>query len=53
MILVVALAFIAIARTAVHGSFEIIFHSIGGILLASAHLVNRYLCKTCPACENQ
>lgn len=53
LILVVALAFLAIARTAAHGSFEIIFHSGGGILLASAHLVNRHLCKTCPACENQ
>lgn len=51
LILVVALAFIATGRTAVEGTFEIVFHSVGGILLASAHLVNRHLCKTCPACE--
>ncbi len=51
LILIVALAFIAIARTVVEGTFEVVFYSIGAILLASAHLVNRYLCKTCPACE--
>ncbi len=51
LILIVALAFIVISRTAVEGSFEVVFYSIGGILLASAHLVNRHLCKTCPACE--
>ena len=51
LILIVALAFIATARTAVEGTFEVVFYSIGAILLASAHLVNRYLCKTCPACE--
>lgn len=51
LILVVALAFIATGRTAVEGTFEVVFHSAGGILLASAHLANRHLCKTCPACE--
>ncbi len=51
LILIVALAFIATARTAVEGTFEVVFYSIGAILIASAHLVNRYLCKTCPVCE--
>ena len=51
LILIVALAFIATARTVVEGTFEVVFYSIGGILLATAHLVNRHLCKTCPACE--
>ncbi len=51
LILIVALAFIVTSRTAVEGSFEVVFYSIGGILLASAHLVNRHLCKTCPAGE--
>ena len=51
LILIVALAFIATARTAVEGTFEVVFYSIGAISLASAHLVNRHLCKTCPVCE--
>ena len=51
LILIVALVFIATARTAVEGAFEVVFYSIGGVLLASAHLVNRHLCKTCPVCE--
>ena len=51
LILIVAVAFVATARTAVEGTFEVVFYSIGGILLASAHLVNRHLCKTCPTCE--
>ncbi len=51
LILIVALAFIATSRTAVEGTFEVVFYSIGGVLLASAHLVNRHLCKTCPACD--
>ena len=51
LILIVALVFIATARTAVEGTFEAVFYSIGGILLASAHLANRHLCKTCPTCE--
>ena len=53
LILIVALAFIATARTAVEGTFEVVFYSIGGILLASAHLVNRHLCRTCPVCERE
>ena len=51
LVLIVALAFITTSRTAVEGTFEVVFYSIGGILLASAHLVNRHLCKTCPACD--
>ena len=51
LILIVALAFIATSRTAVEGTFEVVFYSVGGVLLASAHLVNRHLCKTCPVCE--
>ncbi len=51
LILIVALVFIATSRTVVEGSFEVVFYSIGGILLASAHLVNRHLCKTCLTCE--
>ena len=47
LVLIVALAFIATSRTAVEGTYEVVFYSIGGILLASAHLVNRHLCKTC------
>ena len=53
LILIVALAFIATSRTAVEGTFEVVFYSIGGILIASAHLVNRHLCKTCPVCEDE
>ena len=51
LVLIAALAFIATAQTAVEGTFEVVFYSIGGILLASAHLVNRHLCKTCLTCE--
>ena len=51
LILIVALVFIATARTAVEGTFEVVFYSIGAIVLASAHLVNRHLCKTCPVYE--
>ena len=53
LILIVALAFIATARTAVEGTFEVVFYSIGAILLASAHLVNRHLCKTCLTCDQE
>ena len=51
LILVAAVAFIVIGRTVIEGSYTVVFHTASGILLASAHLVNRYLCKTCPACE--
>ena len=51
LILLVALVFITTSRTVVEGIFEVVFYSIGGILLASAHLVNRHLCKNCPASE--
>lgn len=53
LILVVALAFIVIARTAAEGTFEVIFHSAGGIFIAAAHLTNRHLCKTCLVCEGE
>ena len=53
LVLLVALVFIATARTAVEGTFEVVFYSFGAILLASAHLVNRHLCKTCPAYEQE
>lgn len=49
LVLVVALAFFATAHIAAEGIYEVILHSTGGILLASAHLLNRHLCKTCPA----
>ena len=53
LILIVAFAFIVTARTAVEGTFEVVFYSIGAIVLAAAHLVNRHLCKTCPAYETE
>ena len=53
LVLVVALAFIATAHIMAEGIYEVVLHSTGGILLASAHLVNRHLCKTCPACERE
>ena len=53
LILIVSLAFIATARTAVEGTFEVALYSIGGVLLASAHLVNRHLCKTCLTCDQE
>ena len=51
LVLIAALAFIATGQIAVEGTFEVVFYSIGGVLLASAHLVNRHLCKTCLICE--
>ena len=53
LILVVALAFIVTSHTFAEGSFEVMLHGVGGILLASAHLANRHLCKTCPVCEQE
>ncbi len=53
LVLVVALAFIATAHITAEGTFEVILHGTGGILLATAHLLNRHLCKTCPACEHE
>ncbi len=50
LVLIAALAFIVTAQTVVEGTFEVVLYSIGGILLASSHLVNRHLCKTCPTC---
>ena len=51
LILGAAVAFIVIGRTVIEGSYTVVFHTASGILLASAHLVNRYLCKICSACE--
>ena len=51
LVLIAALAFIVTARTAVEGTFEMVFYGAGGILLACAQLVNRHLCKTCLTCE--
>ncbi len=51
LVLVVGIAFIATAHISAEGIYEVILHSGGGILLATAHLVNRHLCKTCPVCE--
>ena len=53
LVLVVGIAFITTAHISAEGIYEVILHSSGGILLASAHLVNRHLCKTCPACEEE
>lgn len=53
LIWVVALAFIVTSHTFAEGSFEVVLHGGGGILLAAAHLANRYLCKTCPVCEDE
>lgn len=53
LVLVVGIAFIATAHISAEGIYEVILHSSGGILLASAHLVNRHLCKTCPAGKEQ
>lgn len=53
LILVVAIAFIAIANVATEGIVEVVLHGTGGILLAAAHLLNRHLCKTCPACGDE
>lgn len=53
LIIVVAIAFIAIGHVATEGIFEVVFHTTAGILLATAHLLNRHLCKTCPACGDE
>ncbi len=53
LVLVVGIAFIATARISAEGIYEVILHSGGGVLLATAHLVNRHLCKTCPVCEDE
>ena len=46
-----ALLLIIIARLGVSENAEVIFTVIGGLLLLSAHLVNRHLCRTCQHCE--
>ena len=46
-----ALMLIIIARLGVSENAEVIFTVIGGLLLVSAHLVNRHLCRTCQPCK--
>ncbi len=53
LVLIVGIAFIATAHISAEGIYEVILHISGGISLASAHLVNRHLCKTCAACEEE
>lgn len=49
--LVLAVGVIATGYMAVEGSFEVVLHVTGGVLLATTHLVNRHLCRTCPASD--
>ncbi|MDE3001287.1 MAG: MerC domain-containing protein [Gemmatimonadota bacterium] len=53
LILIVAVAFIVVAHVATEGVFEVVLHATGGLLLATAHLLNRHLCRTCPACGDE
>jgi hypothetical protein len=46
-----ALMLIVIARLGVSENAEVVFTVLGGLLLMSAHLVNRHLCRTCHPCE--
>lgn len=45
-----ALTLVLIARFGVSENAEV-FMVLGGLLLMSAHLVNRHLCRTCQHCE--
>ncbi len=47
--LVLAVGVIVTGYLATEGSFEVALHVTGGVLLATTHLVNRHLCRTCPA----
>ena len=47
--LVLAVGVIVTGFLAAEGSFEVVLHVTGGVLLATTHLVNRHLCRTCPA----
>ena len=47
--LVLAVGIIVTGFMAAEGSFEVILHVTGGVLLATTHLLNRHLCRTCPA----
>ena len=47
--LVLAAGIIVTGFMAAEGSFEVILHVTGGVLLATTHLLNRHLCRTCPA----
>lgn len=47
--LVLAVGVITAGYIAAEGSFEVILHVTGGVLLATTHLLNRHLCRTCPA----
>ncbi|MDE2824931.1 MAG: MerC domain-containing protein, partial [Gemmatimonadota bacterium] len=47
--LVLAVGVIVTGFLAAEGNFEVFLHVTGGVLLAATHLVNRHLCRTCPA----
>ena len=47
--LVLAIGVIVTGYLAVEGSFEVVLHVTGGVLLAGTHFLNRHLCRTCPA----
>ncbi len=47
--LVLAVGIIVTGFTAAEGNFEVVLHVTGGVLLATTHLLNRHLCRTCPA----
>lgn len=47
--LVLAVGVIVTGFLAAEGNFEVVLHVAGGVLLATTHLVNRHLCRTCPA----
>lgn len=47
--LVLAVGIIVTGYLAAEGNFEVVLHVTGGVLLATTHLLNRHLCRTCPA----
>ena len=49
--LVLAVGVIVTGFLAAEGSFEVVLHVTGGVLLATTNLVNRHLCRTCPAAD--
>ena len=49
--LVLAVGVIVTGFLAAEGNFEVVLHVAGGVLLATTHLVNRHLCRTCPASD--
>ena len=46
--LVLAVGVIVTGFLAAEGNFEVVLHVAGAVLLATTHLVNRHLCRTCP-----